>query len=145
MASIPVFFSLWASNARAIPSSSPSMWVALVSRYRSPGGVVGGGAFVVRTGAEHESNQGVTEKEVGYEIGDVATVWDGEVAGMAGGLAEVRTERNILILGRRRSGEEGSRRSKGTRELREVDVRGGASGSGQDKEERNTWRETEKT
>ena len=57
------------------------------------GGVVGGGAFVMRTG-----NQGITEKEVEYEIGDVATVWDGEVAGMAGGLAEVKAERKILIL-----------------------------------------------
>ena len=34
MASMPV--SLWASYARAIPSSSPSMWVALVPRYLSP-------------------------------------------------------------------------------------------------------------
>ena len=33
MASMPVPFALWASSARAIPSSSPSMCVALVPRY----------------------------------------------------------------------------------------------------------------
>ena len=42
------------------------------------------------------------ESEVEIEVGDVATVWDGEVAGMAGGLAKVRDEakgeRKVLIL-----------------------------------------------
>ena len=41
--------------------------------------MVGGGAFVVRMGAGHEFHHGVTEKEVGYEIGDVATVWMGRL------------------------------------------------------------------
>ena len=39
------------------------------------GGSVGGGAFVVGYGGE--------ESEVKCGIGNVATVWDGEVAGMA--------------------------------------------------------------
>ena len=53
---------------------------------------------MVRTGGGHEINAGGTEREVGYGIGDVTTVWDGEVAGMAGGLAEVRTERKVIKL-----------------------------------------------
>ena len=55
-------------------------------------GNVGGGAFVVGTDGG--------ESEVEVEIGDVATVWDGEVAGMAGGLAKVKAkgERKVLIL-----------------------------------------------
>ena len=45
-------------------------------------GNVGGGAFIVgSTGAEVEVESG---------IGNVAKVWDGEVAGMAGGLTKVR-------------------------------------------------------
>ena len=36
MVSMPVLAALWVSSARAIPSSSPSMWVALVPRYLSP-------------------------------------------------------------------------------------------------------------
>ena len=53
---------------------------------------MGGGAFVVR------SNGGKEEVESG--IGDVATVWDSEVAGMAEGLDRARRggERRILIL-----------------------------------------------
>ena len=31
-------------------------------------------------------------------IGNVATVWDGEVADMAGGLARVGQEKKVLIL-----------------------------------------------
>lgn len=40
------------------------------------------------------------EGEVECGIGNVATVWDGEVAGMAGGLAKVRQggEQKVLIL-----------------------------------------------
>lgn len=41
---------------------------------------------------------GRTEGEVGCEIRSVATVWDGEAAGMAGGLAKMRREDKILIL-----------------------------------------------
>ena len=55
-------------------------------------GNVGGGAFIVGSrGAEVEVECG---------IGNVATVWDGEVAGMAEGLAKVRQggERKVLIL-----------------------------------------------
>ena len=40
-------------------------------------GNVGGGAFIVGSGG--------AESEVECGIGNVATVWDGEVAGMAGG------------------------------------------------------------
>ena len=38
--------------------------------------------------------------EIGIGIGDIATVWDGEVEGMAGGLAEIRQggEQKVLIL-----------------------------------------------
>ena len=32
------------------------------------------------------------------EVGDIATVWDGEVAGMAEGLAKACQRKNILIL-----------------------------------------------
>ena len=53
-------------------------------------GNVGGGVFIVSSrGAETEVESG---------IGNVATVWDGEVAGMAGGLARVRQEKKVLIL-----------------------------------------------
>ena len=45
-------------------------------------GNVGGGAFVVEKSG--------TEEEVECGVGDVATVWDGEIAGMAEGLARVR-------------------------------------------------------
>ena len=53
-------------------------------------GSVGGGAFIV----------GAERRAVGVEngIGNVATVWGGEVAGMAGGLAKVRREKKVLIL-----------------------------------------------
>ena len=51
---------------------------------------VGGGAFVVGAGGE--------ESEVECGIGNVATVCDGEIAGIAGGLAKMRRERKILIL-----------------------------------------------
>ena len=57
--------------------------------------MVGGGAFLVRTGGGREINEGGTEGEVGYGIGDVVTVWDGDIAGMAGGLAEVRRRREF--------------------------------------------------
>ena len=53
-------------------------------------GNVGGEAFVVGT-------DGV-ETEVKVEIGDVAMVWDGEVAGMAGGLAKMPPNNKVLIL-----------------------------------------------
>ena len=53
-------------------------------------GNVGGGAFVVRTeGGEEEVKGGV---------GSLAMVWDGEVAGMAGGLTKVRANDRTLIL-----------------------------------------------
>ena len=45
-------------------------------------GNVGGGAFIVSSRGEVESG-----------IGNVATVWNSEIAGMAGGLARVRRER----------------------------------------------------
>ena len=54
------------------------------------GGNVGGGAFVVKEGG--------AEEEVECGIGDVATVWDGEVASMAEGLA--RTGEKNLDLSR---------------------------------------------
>ena len=38
------------------------------------------------------------EKEVECGIGNVATVWDGEVVGMAEGLASVRRGMRVLIL-----------------------------------------------
>ena len=53
-------------------------------------GNVGGGAFVVGTEG--------AESEVVVEIGDVATVWDGEVAGMAGGLSQTRMMREKKVL-----------------------------------------------
>ena len=55
-------------------------------------GNVGGGAFVVGTNGR--------EDEVECRVGDVATVWDGEVAGMAGGLSQTkaRQEKKVLIL-----------------------------------------------
>lgn len=46
---------------------------------------MGGGALVVRS-------DGV-EEEVESRIGGVATVWDVEIAGMAGGLTKVRREK----------------------------------------------------
>ena len=52
-------------------------------------GIFGGGAFVVGTDGR--------EQEVECGIGDVATVWDGEVAGVAGGLRKVQ-EKKVLIL-----------------------------------------------
>ena len=53
-------------------------------------GNVGGGAFVVRTeGGEEEVKGGV---------GSLATVWDGEVAGMVGGLTKVRADRKSTRL-----------------------------------------------
>ena len=56
-------------------------------------GNVGGGGFVRGTDGR--------EREVECGIGDVATVWDGEVAGMAGGLSRIRMmrEKKVLILG----------------------------------------------
>ena len=36
--------------------------------------------------------------EVESGTGNVATLWDGEVAGMASGLAKVRQEKKVLIL-----------------------------------------------
>ena len=55
-------------------------------------GCVAGAAFVV--GPEG------TDSEAGISIGDIATVWDGEVAGIAGGLARARQneQQRILIL-----------------------------------------------
>ena len=53
-------------------------------------GNVVGGAFVVDSDGR--------EKEVECRIGDVATVWDGEVAGMAEGFARTQRERKVLIL-----------------------------------------------
>ena len=38
------------------------------------------------------------EDEVECGIGNVAAVWDGEVAGMAGALARARREKKVLIL-----------------------------------------------
>ena len=93
--------------------------------------MVGGGAFVV--GADR------AESEVECEIGGVATMWDGEVARMAGGLAKVRLEKKVLILpdskaaiaAVRKAGMTGKARS---RHLREVvntiaEVREGGRGS----------------
>ena len=80
-------------------------------------GNVGGGVFIVGSrGAEDEVERG---------IGNLATVWDGEVAGMAGGLARVRPEKKVLILADsksaiaavRKAGRTGKARS---RHLREV-------------------------
>ena len=52
---------------------------------------MGGEAFVVDTNG--------AEKEVECGIGEVATVWDGQVAGMAEGLASLpRDGRKVLIL-----------------------------------------------
>ena len=83
------------------------------------GGVVSGGAFVVGMGG--------AESEVECEIGDVATVWDGEIAGMAGGLTEMRRERVLIladskaaIAAVRRAGRAGKARS---RHLQEVVLR----------------------
>ena len=45
------------------------------------GGRMGGGAFIVKRGG--------TEEDVECGIGDVARVWDGEVAGMAEGLTRL--------------------------------------------------------
>ena len=42
--------------------------------------------------------EGGAEEEVECGFGDVATVWDGEVAGMAEGLARTQRERKVLIL-----------------------------------------------
>ena len=53
-------------------------------------GNVGGGAFVVGTEGEVD--------EVKCGVGSLATVWDGEVAGMAEGLRKVRSDNKILIL-----------------------------------------------
>ena len=53
------------------------------------GGNVGGGALVVERSGK--------EVEVECGVGDVATVWDGEV-GMAEGLARVEQEEKVLIL-----------------------------------------------
>ena len=53
-------------------------------------GNVGGGAFVV-------GNDG-REEEVKCGVEDVATVWGGELAGMTGGLAEMRREKKVLML-----------------------------------------------
>ena len=54
------------------------------------GGNVGGGAFVVKEGG--------AEDDVECGIWGVATVWDGEVAGMVEGLARTQRERKIQIL-----------------------------------------------
>ena len=43
------------------------------------GGNVGGGTFVVQSGGN--------EEEVEAGVGDIATVWDGEIVGKAQGLA----------------------------------------------------------
>ena len=53
-------------------------------------GNVGGGAFVVGTEGG--------EEEVKCGVGSLATVWDGEVAGMVGGLTKVRVNDRTLIL-----------------------------------------------
>ena len=55
-------------------------------------GNVGGGSFIVGSGG--------VEAEVESVIGNVATVWDGEVAAMAGGLTKVRRdgEQKVLML-----------------------------------------------
>ena len=56
------------------------------------GGNVGGGVYIV--GMDRQ------EQEVGIRIGDVATVWDGKIAGMAGGLSRTRTmqQKKVLIV-----------------------------------------------
>ena len=58
------------------------------------GGNVGGGAFVVGMDGR--------EQEVECGVRDVATVWDGEIAGMARGLSQARTmqgkEKKVLML-----------------------------------------------
>ena len=54
------------------------------------GGSVGGGAVVIGVGGE--------EVDMECEVGDIATVWDGEVAGMAEGLTKACWRKNILIL-----------------------------------------------
>ena len=51
---------------------------------------VGGGAFIV--GSEG------TESEEEMSTRDIATVWDGGVAGMAAGLARMRSEKKVIIL-----------------------------------------------
>ena len=65
-------------------------------------GNVGGGAFIVGSRGEEAVGVGVDvrEHEVECGIGDVAALWDGEVAGMAGGLSRTRTmqEKKVLIL-----------------------------------------------
>ena len=50
----------------------------------------GGGVFVVKEGG--------AEEEVQCGIGNIATVWYGEVVGMAEVLARTQQGRNILIL-----------------------------------------------
>ena len=65
------------------------------------------------------------ESEAECVVGDIATVWDGEIAGMAGGLAKAREEKKVLILADskaaiaaiRRAGRTGRARS---RHLQEV-------------------------
>ena len=94
----------------------------------------GGGAFVV-------GSDGV-ESEVRSKIGDMATIWDGEIADMAGGLAKVRRETKILILADskaaitavRKAGRTGKARSRHLREvvntIAEVKEGGGRSQTG---------------
>ena len=53
------------------------------------GGNVGGGAFVVETDG--------AEREVECRLGTMVTVWDGEIAGMAEGLARA-PQGKVLIL-----------------------------------------------
>ena len=58
-------------------------------------------------------------------IGNVATVWNGEVAGMTGGLARVRREKKVLILADskaaiaavRKAGRTGKARSRGLQKV----------------------------
>ena len=54
------------------------------------GGNVCGRAFVVEKDGK--------EMKVGCRVGDVATVWNGEVAGMVEGLARVCRGEQVLIL-----------------------------------------------
>ena len=53
------------------------------------GGNIGGEAFIVGSGG--------ASSEVECGIGNVAAVWDGEIAGMARGLSRMR-EKKVLIL-----------------------------------------------
>ena len=91
-------------------------------------GCVSGGAFIV--GPEG------TESEEEISIGDIATVWDGEVAGMAGGLARMRqviilADSKAAIAAVKKAGRTGKARSRHLREtvnmIAEIEEEGGGS------------------